>query len=97
MASTLSIAMTKQDALDRINAQLVRLSEAEGREYTPLPTQGRDAMVLVRDQFAHIADTLDALYGAPAQPSADDASPADTRTEAQKQLDALKPTRKGGR
>jgi hypothetical protein len=92
MASALSIAIAKQDAITRIDAHLSRLSEEKGAQYTALPSTGRDALVLSKDQLVLIADALDTVFGKAEQVV--EVVTADRDTE---DAHGDKPTRKKGK
>lgn len=91
MASRVAVAIERDAAIQRINNTLARLAEEAGHEYAPLPTQGRDAEVVTKNQLVHLANTLDTLFneGVIAEPVEDgdrdtedaDIPPADDRDE----------------
>jgi hypothetical protein len=101
MASALSIAVAKQDAIQRIDGHLKRLVK-EGEGYTPLPTTGRDPLVLGKDQLVMIADALDAAFAQAEVVDALNGSEAgtepvtDTPTRAQKTTDDTPARAKSG-
>jgi hypothetical protein len=61
MASRVAIAIEKESAIKRINVVLERVAGEAGEPYAPLPTQGRDADIVTRNQLAHLADALERL------------------------------------
>lgn len=65
MASRVAVAIEKEEAIQRINAALARVAQETGLEYDPLPTQGKDADVVTKNQLVHIADAMDRLFAAP--------------------------------
>lgn len=72
MASQVSVAIERDAAIARINAVLEHLADEKGHEYAPLPTQGREQAIVVKNQLVHIANALETLI----EPSKAKKSPA---------------------
>jgi hypothetical protein len=65
MASRVSVSIEKDDAIARINAVLQRIAGESDQSYDPLPTQGKDAEIVTKNQLVHLADALERLLAAP--------------------------------
>jgi hypothetical protein len=95
MASKTSIAIAQADALKRITARLDALAKEKGRSYAPIPTTGRDAVVLSKNQLTSIADAFDVLLGkaTDADRDTEDSSAQDTKDIGEKAVSTT--TKKG--
>ena len=91
MASQVSVAIERDAAIHRINTVLNRVAEEMGQEYAPLPTQGREQAIVVKNQLVHIADALERLLSAPIVEALEGESMI---IETEEIVDADKPARK---
>jgi hypothetical protein len=78
MASQVSIAIDRDSAIARIDSILAENAQTAGVEYAPLPLQGKDQNIVIKNQLVHIADALEAILGKAERVDAVDGSEADT-------------------
>jgi hypothetical protein len=94
MASQVSVAIERDEAIARINTVLERLAVEQGQEYAPLPTQGREQTIVVKNQLVHIADALERLLSVPIVEALEADADRDTEDSAPDSTDT-KPRKKG--